>query len=197
MKDNTHYIVETKFWRRDVPYIHDENHNRIPLQADLVENTKKFEHKNVLEARIQAFTHYESILEVLYQGLGKTQTTDEQARIDMQHYLDSGNGILLGNKGSEFKMNSMDVHNRIQIYWVYNGVKFLIHGIHYLNDFELNKNPYDDELFETLDNLTIEYNYYKKNGRGHNYIDGITTFDGKIQTFLLTPVDWEKAINTN
>ena len=81
---STHYQIETKYWRRAVPNIHDASHHETPDKNDLVETVKEFYDESPIEARKAVFEHYHSILDVLYNGLEISQTTDKQVRIDLQ-----------------------------------------------------------------------------------------------------------------
>jgi len=191
-----HYIIETKYWRRQVPNIHDESHNETPTKADLVETKKEFHHVSPIEARKQVFQHYGSILDVLYSGLSKSQTTDKQARIDLQYYLDSGNGIEYMSKypDKKFKINSVDMHNRVEIYTVIDGVKTAIHGIRYLDYID----RLDYDLLEDLEGLILEYNYYLENDysiAGYDINVDFNSIGGVKESFIKTPVNWSKLVN--
>lgn len=190
-----HYQIETKYWRRAVPNIHDDSHNETPTKNDLVETKKEFHNALPIKARKAAFQHYNSILEVLYCGMGNTQTTDKQARIDLQQYLDSGNGIEYMSKypNKKHKINSMDMHNRIEIYMVVNGEKTAIHGIRYLEYTD----QLDEGLIEGLEGLVLEYKYYNENNYAtNNYENNIdlSPIGGVKTTIIETPVDWESLI---
>ncbi|QRM90774.1 hypothetical protein FG167_16515 [Lacinutrix sp. WUR7] len=191
-----HYQIETKYWRRAVPNIHDESHNETPTKADLVETKKEFHHVSPIEARKQVFQHYGSILDVLYSGLGISQTTDKQARIDLQQYFDSGNGIEYLSKYPEkkFKINSVDMHNRIAIYMVVNGVKTVIHSMRYLDYAD----RLDYDLLEDLEGLVLEYNQYLENdyaSEGYEINVDFTAIGGTVETFIKTPVSWKELVN--
>ncbi|MEO7282998.1 hypothetical protein, partial [Gelidibacter sp.] len=87
LKSSIYYLVEANYWRRAVPNVHDEFSVGFPTYEDVAETSTKFENTIPLVARADAFNHYFSIIDVLYDGLGKAQTTDAQARIDLQTYL--------------------------------------------------------------------------------------------------------------
>lgn len=191
-----YYKIETKYWRREVPNIHDETHNETPTNVDLVETLKEFHHETPIEARKQAFQHFASILDVLYNGLNKIQTTDKQARKDLQAYLDSGNGIEYLSKypDKKYKINSIDMHNCIEIYMVVNGVKTVIHGIRYLDYVD----RLDYDLLEDLQGLVLEYNTYTKNNystAGYEVNVDFTAVGGVKETFIKTPVNWNELVN--
>jgi hypothetical protein len=153
MKTNIHYLVEAKYWRREVPKIHEDNSVGAPTYEDVAESCKIFKNATPPLAREAAFNHYFSILDVLYDGLGKEQTTDAQARIDLQKYLDSGNAIELGNS-TKFK-TSLDFDKGIEIYMVIENLQentkeqFLIHGIRFLDY----PDRFDDGISDALQGL--------------------------------------------
>jgi hypothetical protein len=190
------YIIKTKYWRRQVSNIHDESHNETPTKANLVETKKEFHHGSPIEARKAVFEHYRSVLEVLYSGLGISQTTDKQARIDLQYYLDSGNGIEYFSKypDNKYKVNSMDMYNGIEIYMIVNSLKTAIHGIRYL-DYADNL---DVELFEDLEGLVLEHKHYTRNNypvKGFETSIDFTAIGGNKETFIETPVNWYELVN--
>lgn len=190
------YLIETKYWRSQAPDIHDESHNETPTKADLVETKKEFHHESPIEARKEAFQHFSSILDVLYSGLGISQTTDKQARIELQQYLDSGNGIEYLSKypDKKYKINSIDMYNRIEIYMVVDGVKTAIHGIRYLDYVD----RLDYDLLEDLEGLILEHNYYLKNNHstaGYEINIDFTTIGGVKETFIKTPVNWNELVS--
>ena len=193
---NIHYQIETKYWRREVPNIHDETHIETPTNVDLVETIKEFHHETPIEARKQAFQHFASILDVLYNGLNKIQTTDKQARIDLQAYLDSGNGIEYLSKypDKKIKINSIDMDNRIEIYMVVDGVKTAIHGIRYLDYVD----RLDYDILEDLEGLILEHNYYLENNHstaGYEVNIDFTTIGGVKETIIKTPVNWNELVS--
>ena len=198
MQQNIHYLVESRYWRRDVPNIHDETHNETPRKEDLVETKKEFRHEFPIEARKAAFQHFASILDVLYEGLGILQTTDKQARKDLQNYFDSGNGIEYLSKypDKRFKMLSRDdIHNRIEIYMVTNGRKKAIHGLRCLEYTD----GLDEEIIENLKCLILEYKLYKQLKYTTDNLEININFEpigGKITSILKNPVDWKKLMVT-
>ncbi|WP_055445560.1 hypothetical protein [Lacinutrix himadriensis] len=197
MNTNIYYQVETKYWRREVPNIHDALSDRVPTQSDIAETSTLYKNDSPLVARSAAFNHFNSIIDVLYEGLGTEQTSDAQARIDLQCYLDSGNGIEYLSKfpDKKFKMLSRDdIHNRIEIYVVIEGVKTAIHGLRCLEYTD----RLDEGIIENLEGLILEYKYYKNNQfaidkEGINIT--LETSDGKITSILKTPVDWKQLQN--
>lgn len=197
MKTNIHYLVEAKYWRREVPNIHDKFSVGLPTEADIVQTQTKFKDAYPLLAREAAFNHYFSILEVLYDGLGKQLTTDVQARIELQKYLDSGNALELGNT-TKFK-TSPDYDKGIEIYvFIENSEKkkeekFLIHGIRYLDYPE----RLDGGIEESLQGLITEYKYYRENA--YEVKDNLEALNleevgGERVTIIKTPFNWQKLI---
>ncbi|TYC17869.1 hypothetical protein ES677_00390 [Bizionia gelidisalsuginis] len=198
MNTSIHYQVETKYWRRDVPYVHDEFQDATPTFADLAETNTIFKNGPPLMAREAAFNHYFSILDVLYEGLGKEQTTDAQARIDLQRYFDSGNAIELGGKGATFK-SSPDNNKGIEIYMVIENVsdkttaKILIHGIRYLDYLD----RFDAGIQESLEGLIKEFNHYKQNGSAlHKNVEDLNleANGGEKVSIIKTPFNWGQLI---
>jgi len=197
MKTSIHYLVEAKYWRREVPNIHDENSVGTPTFTDIAESRKTFKNDSPLLEREAAFNHYFSILDVLYDGLKKEQTTDAQARIDLQKYLDSGNSIELGNT-TKFK-SSPDYDKGIEIYMVIENLQkktveqFLIHGIRYLDY----PDRLDGGIEESLQHLIKEYNYYKQNGHEvKNNVEALNLKEvgGEKVNIIKTPFNWQKLI---
>ncbi|MBQ0768299.1 MAG: hypothetical protein KBT58_03345 [Bizionia sp.] len=194
MNTNIYYQVETKYWRRDVPDVHDEFQDAIPTFFDVAETNTIFKNGSPLAARAAAFNHYFSVLEVLYQGLGKEQTSDAQARIDLQRYLDSGNAIELGGKGARFK-SSPDHDKGIEIYMVIENPlekapeKILIHGIRYLEYGD----RFDAGIQESLEGLLKEYSYYEQYGYAlnENREDlNLEAIGGEKVSIIKTPFNW-------
>lgn len=149
-----YYIVKSYYWRRAVPNVHDHRSKRVITSADRVDQIKKIEDCNPLIARKKAFEHYNSIIDVLYQGLSIPKRKGDNICIDMQAYLDSGNGVEYKKDNSKlrFKMNSYDQENEIAIYCVHENTKLCIHGVFYLDYIEnikdIKNEIYDDKTEE-------------------------------------------------
>lgn len=198
MNTNIYYQVESKYWRREVPNVHDAFQDAIPTFSDVVETNTIFKKSSLILAREAAFSHYFSILDVLYEGLGKEQTTDAQARIDLQCYLDSGNAIELGGKGNTFK-SSPDQENGIEVYMVVENLldktkdKILIHGIRYLDYLD----RFDPGIQESIEGLIKEYSHYKKNkhiiGKSIEHYN-FEANGGKKVSIIKTPFNWAQLI---
>lgn len=199
MNTRIHYQLETKYWRREVPNIHDELTVDLPSEADIADTSTSFENASPILARAEAFNHYFSIIEVLYDGLGKTQTTDALARIDLQVYFDSGNAVELGGKENRFK-SSPDYDKRIEIYMVVENPttklmeKSLIHGIRYLDYLD----RFDAGIQESLEGLTMEYNYYMQHGfevdKKHVEVLDLEAIGGEKVSIIQTPFDWGQIV---
>ncbi|MEO5790209.1 MAG: hypothetical protein ABIW77_06430 [Gelidibacter sp.] len=197
MNTNIYYLVESKYWRREVPNIHDEISIGIPTYTDIVETKTRFKNTSPILARANAFKHYFSILDVLYDGLGKEQSTDAQARIDLQTYLDSGNAIELGN-AAKFK-SSPDFDKGIEIYVVIENLsqksveKFLIHGIRYLEY----PDRLDPGIQESLQGLIKEYSYYTEKGLAlEEHVEDLNleTVGGEKVSIIKTSFNWQKLL---
>jgi len=202
-KDNVNvfYRVESQFWRRKIGNKLDNWINGIDISDAFVNTNQEFRHSSPIEARKAAFNHYQSIVEVLYEGLSKKYTNDYQARIDLQYYLNSDNDIELGNK-TKFKITD-DFLNGIGVYMILekplkgkknkvNG-KYCIHGIRYVDYID----RLDNDLIENLENLFLESQYYEE----YNYPTGkeqvLKHFDpigGNAEFYLQTPFDWDNLM---
>lgn len=196
-----YYTVEMRFWRRKIGNILENMINKIDYSDALVNTKKEFRHSSPIKARKQAFSHYESMIEVLYEGLNKEYKDDYQARIDLQHYLDSDNAVELGNT-YKFKISD-DLFNGIQVYMVVDkplkGMqakrdnKYCIHGIRYLDYPE----RLDENLIDNLKNLFIEHQYYEK----YNYtfekelvLQHFNAIGGDAEFYFQTPFDWDRLL---
>lgn len=196
-----YYIVELRFWRRKIGNKLDNWINKIDYSDALVSSKKEFHHSSPIEARKQAFCHYQSMIEVLYNGLNKEFKDDCQARIDLQYYLDSENDVELGST-SKFKITD-DFLNGIEIYMVADkpltgmqakkSNKYCIHGVRYIDYPE----KLDEDLIDTLKNLFIEHQYYEEydyptaNEMVLKHFDAI---GGDAEFYLQTPFDWDKLM---
>ncbi|WP_452228968.1 hypothetical protein [Lacinutrix sp. MEBiC02404] len=199
MNTNIYYQVETKYWRREVPNIHDALSVGVPTHSDIAETSTLYKNDSPLVARSAAFNHFNSIIDVLYEGLGKEQTSDAQARIDLQCYLDSGNAIELGGKDARFK-SSPDFDKGIEIYMVIEDSskktveKYLIHGIRYLDYLE----RFDAGIQESLEGLIKECNYFEQHrfslDKKHIEALDLKAIGGKEVSVLQTPFDWEQLL---
>ncbi len=202
MKTSTcHYLVETCFWRqahgtaRAVANIASQDH---PIQK----TRKEFVADEPIQAREMAFSHFSSIIYVLYQGLGGKFTTDEQARIDLQPYFDSDDAFEANasNPDRRFKV-TLDMMNGVEIYMVLtdpeavgNKVKkYSIHGIRYMDY----PDRLDRDLINSLESLAHEYCVYETfdySVRDYRQeLDLKRIGGGKVQ-ILATPFDWDQLM---
>lgn len=194
-----YYIVESRFWRRKIGDKLDNWLKGVDISDAYVNTNQEFRNNSPIEARKAAFNHYQSIIEVLYEGLNKKYTNDYQARIDLQYYLNSDNDFELGIGGSKFKVTD-DFINGIEIYMVVEkssneieivaNNKYCIHGVRYVDYTD----RLDNDIIENLENLFIENKYYEK----HNYstlkelvLKNFAAIGGDAEFFLQTPFDWD------
>lgn len=201
MDAKIHYIVESTFWKRKVGNRLDNFLNGEDLISAFVNTSKEFCNSSPIVARKAAFNHYQSIVEVLYEGLNKEYTNDYQARIDLQYYLNSENEIELGNE-TKFKISD-DFINGIEVSMVVekplnrkeikaNG-KYCIHGIRYVDYID----RLDNDLIENLENLFVENQYYEEYNYPTEKEQVLKYFDpigGNAEFYLQTPFDWDNFI---
>lgn len=198
MDAKIHYIVESTFWRRKIGNKLDNFVNGIDFSDAYVNTSKEFRNSSPIEARRAAFNHYQSIVEVLYEGLNKKYTNDYQARIDLQYYLNSENEIELG-KEPKFKISD-DFLNGIEVYMIVEkplkgkeiktNEKYCIHGIRYVDYID----RLDNDLIESLENLFLENQYYEEFNYPTEKEQVLKHFDpigGRAEFYLQTPFDWD------
>ena len=196
-----YYRVESRFWRRKIGNKLDNWIKGIDNSDAYVNGNQEFRHTSPIEARKAAFDHYQSIIDVLYEGLNKKYTNDYQARIDLQYFLDSENSVELGNE-TKFKISD-DFLNAIEVYMIVeepvkdkkskaNGTH-CIHGIRYVDY----SDRLDSDLIENLKSLILESQYYEE----YNYPTGkekvLKHFDpigGTAEFYLQTPFDWDNLM---
>lgn len=201
MKPHVYYTVEALFWRRKIGDKLDNWINGIDYSDALVNIKQEFRHSSPIEARKEAFSHYQSLIDVLYDGLGKEYIDDYQARVDIQYYLDSENDIELGNT-TRFKITD-DMINGIEVYMVVDNSledrivraktknKYCIHGIRYINYLD----RLDKDLLESLKSLFLEHKYYEEYDLflgNELVIKHFNKIGGGAEFFLETPFDWDR-----
>jgi len=193
-----HYIIDCLFYRKNIGDRFDFLVKKGNLDDALVKAQKEFRNESPILAREAAFGHFQSYLEVLYEGIHRKYASDEKARIDLQKYFNSGNGVeLMGSKPNKFKISD-DMFNGINIYMVIDipltkkekkEDKFLIHGIRYI---DYPDKP-DDEIISTIKGLVKECEYYELGqysfGQYYSFID-FDKIGGKVEAILKTPFDW-------
>ena len=156
---------------------------------------KNFEDADLRKARKEAFAYYQSLIDVLYETLGGSYTTDFQARIDLQDFLHAG---CTQSKTRIGKMAFDDnLFNEIAVYWVNGTEKRLIHGIWYRPKDKLHQ---PDELLASMgSNLIKEHAYYER----HNLpiedetLCDMTDLNLGFQFVLPTPFDWDGFADKN
>lgn len=190
-KMESHYEVHGLFWKeslRDTTYLENK-------QNKLCHITKTFADIHLYTARQEAFTYYQSLVDVLYEALGDCYTTDRQARIDLQAFLHAGCESSVTRIG---KMTFDDnLFNEIAVYWVNGTKKKLIHGIGYRPE----KEP--DTLDETIVtmgcNLIKEHQYYERHDIpfSDEILCDMTDIGCGFEFILPTPFDWDGFADDN
>lgn len=184
-KKKSHYLVHGLFWKGQM---HNANYHEAK-QDNLCSINKTFSDADLSKARKEAFAYYQSLIDVLYDALGSSYTTDQQARIDLQDFLHAGCAKSMTHIG---KMTFDDnLFNEIAVYWVHGTKKRLIHGIWYRPKDEIQQ-P-DEQLVAMGSNLIKEYAYYEHQ---HFPIEDETLCDMTdlnlgFQFVLPTPFDWD------
>ncbi len=199
MNPHFHYTVDSLFYRKNIGDKFDFLVNNGNLEEAFVKTQKEFYNDSPILAREEAFGHFQSYVEVLYEGIHKKFISDEKARIDLQKYFNSGNDVeLMKGKPSRFKISD-DLFNGINIYMVIDvpltkkekrGDKFLVHGIRYIE----NPDKPDDEIITTIKGLVKECEYYERGYYAFNNHYSFVNFGnigGKIESILKTPFDWD------
>lgn len=190
-KKKSHYLVHGLFWKEQM-------HNANYLKArknNLCSINKSFTDADFSKARKEAFAYYQSLIDVLYEALGDTYTTDKQARIDLQAFLHAGCSTAVTRIG---KMTFDDnLFNEIAVYWVNGNKKRLIHGIWYRPKENLHQ---PDELLTLMgSNLIKEYDYYESNHLPieDDVLCDMTDLNLGFQYVLPTPFDWDGLADEN
>ena len=188
-KKKSHYLVHGLFWKEQM-------HNANYLKArknNLCSINKVFANNDLCKARQEAFAYYQSLIDVLYDALGDSYTTDEQARIDLQAFLHSGCSTAVTRIG---KMTFDDnLFNEIAVYWVNGDRKRLIHGIWYS---PIEKLHQPDELLATMgNNLIKEHEYYEHYNLPFedDTLCDMTDLNLGFQFVLPTSFDWDDFNN--
>lgn len=193
-----HYLVETCFWRQAHGTARAIVNN--PAQDSPIQKTRKeFVADEPIVAREMAFSHFSSIIDVLYQGLGGKFTTDRQARTDLQPYFDSGDAFegSASNPDKKFKV-TLDMMNGVEIYMVLTDTdaigtrvkKYCIHGIRYMDY----PDRLDRDIINSLESLAHEYCVYETDGyamRDYKQKLDLQRIGGGQVQILATPFDWE------
>jgi hypothetical protein len=158
MKAAFHYTVKAKLIRQTKGN-----------ELDFEEISKKFENKNPIIARDEAFHYYQSWIDILLQHKGKEYVSDGEARKDLVTFIEPGASAKLQAGGKEIEFNNDSFGNGIGVYFVADqtvgdsvfnfglveaGDEVLIHGIGNLDM----KKYMIDHLFVFLQS---EFDYYK------------------------------------
>lgn len=199
MVGKIYYVVETLFWRVQIG-----NKLDFILNGDIKEaiqhSVEEFKDTSPIAARENAFNHFRSIVDVLYDGIGKNYTTENQARVDLQPYFNSGNSLeLLSSIPNKKFQLSEDILNGIEVYVVTEEPldgnreqthKHLIHSIGYADT----SNSNNEDVISCLKGLITEYKFYEKYFYPlNNYIEYLVldNVGGGCDAILKTPFDWE------
>jgi hypothetical protein len=200
MPPKFHYQLEALFYRKDIGNI--LNYLTNDCDDYITHYKKEFRNDNPILARENVFNHYQSIIEVLYDGIYKIYSTDEQARIDLQKFFNSGNDIELCDSSANPIKIGNDLFNGINIYLVIDtpftkslkqGDKLLIHGINY-NDYP---DRVDEEVVASIKGLITESECYEHCSYSTNNYVSFVNFDkigGNVESVLITPMNWETLI---
>ena len=186
-KHQSHYEVHALFWKEplnDASYLEDKK-NR------LCNFTKTFSNAKLYTARQEAFVYYQSLVDVLYEALGKCYTNDRQARIDLQAFLHAG------CKSSVTRIGKMvfddNLFNEIAVYWVHGSKKRLIHGISYQTQNE----TFDESIATMGHNLIKEHQFYERHDIScpKEILCDMTDIGCGFEFVLPTPFDREAFSN--
>jgi hypothetical protein len=162
---------------------------------------KEFRNESPIIAREQAFSHFQSIVDVLYEAMGKSFVSDEEARLDLQEYLNSGNDFeMFKNKSPEHRHKiSDDVFNGICVFMIIEDLttkkskKIQIHSINYLEYLE---RP-DEEIQNSLKGLIQEVQVYDQfdypYAKYHELI-ALHPIGGKVESIFKTPFNWNSFV---
>ena len=190
-KKKSQYLVHGLFWKGQM-----HNANYLGTKKDnLCIINQTFEDDDLSKARQEAFAYYQSLIDVLYEALGDSYTTDRQARIDLQTYFHAGCSKSTARIG---KMVFDDnLFNEIAVYWVNGTEKRLIHGIWYRPKEE--QHQLGEQFALVGSNLIKEHAYYE---RHHLPIEDETLCDMTdlnlgFQFVLPTPFDWDGFVEEN
>ena len=190
-KKKSHYLVHGLFWKGQM---HNANYHEARKDKLCCIN-KTFEDDDLSKARKEAFAYYQSLIDVLYEALGDSYTTDQQARIDLQTFLNAGCSKAKTRIG---KMAFDDnLFNEIAVYWVNGAEKRLIHGIRYRPKDEQQK--LDERLATMGTNLIKEHAYYERHALPieEETLCDMTDLNLGFQFVLPTPFDWDGFVEDN
>lgn len=198
-KTTISYSVESYFWKRDIGSKIEALVKGVDFNQYIQQSKKIFSDNEPIIARNKAFNHFQSLVDVLYEGIGKKYVNDKQARIDLQKYFNSGNDFELGSGSYKFKASD-DFFKGIIINMIIetNSIQKIIQ-IHSINYVDYLHRP-DDEITHSLNGLVLELKYYNAmnfrfgNLSMHIHLNNI---GGKTQEIIETPFDWEDYTQTH
>ena len=136
-------------------------------EIDFIEIEEKFEDKEPINARSRAFSFYKSLVDVLLQAKDLEYTSDQQARMDLQSFVDSGTSTTAEVFGKKIEFSDslgagigvfMVIDKPIdeEVFPDEEGEKILIHGIG--NSLEFRDDPVD--LIYGLEKELDYYNHF-------------------------------------
>jgi len=196
MNKEIFYTVETLFWRKKIgdklKFIFKGGNIK-----DAVQHTsKEFRDKSPIVARSMAFSHFQSIVDVLYEAIGKEYKNDKQARIDLQVYFNSGNNYEFRNTETGKFIIGEDFLNGITVYLNMKDEKegmsrkIQIHSINYLDDTD----QLDEEVLHSLDGLIEECKMYEENVlsvyQSFKFLN-LESLGRGFESVLATPFKWD------
>lgn len=188
-KSKSQYLVHGLFWKEQM---HNANYHETK-KSNLCSINKTFSDADFSKARKEAFSYYQSLIDVLYDTLGESYTTDRQARIDLQAFLHAGCSDAVAHIGKiTFDDN---LFNEIAVYWVNGTKKRMIHGIWYRPKEKMHQ---PDELLATMgSNLIKEREYYERNHLPieDDILCDMSDLNLGFQFVLPTPFDWDGFSN--
>lgn len=176
-----HYLVKAKLIR----FIKND-------KVDFIEINQTFTNDNPIEARELAFSFYQNHVDVLLQGLGKHYISHNQAKVELEIFLNSGK-IITWDEHPEIKV-PQSLGNGIGIYMIVDkpiagdqsGEEFIIHSIEFGGG----------GAHALMDGLINEYNYYNHYGYDFKHYKQVINFidEGEVEAdsneILQTPFDW-------
>jgi hypothetical protein len=200
-ENKIYYTVETKFWRKRIGNKLDFLQSGGDICDAYQRSVKEFRNESPIFAREQAFSHFQSIIVVLYEAMDKSFVSDEQARIDLQEYLNSGNDFeLFGTKSPEHRHKiSDDVFNGICVFMIIEDLttkkskKIQIHSINYL---DYPERP-DEEIQNSLKGLIQEVEIYEQFDypyENYHELIALHSIGGIVESILKTPFNWKTYV---
>lgn len=107
MKFPFHYIVKAKLIRQTK-----EN------EFDFEEVYKEFANENPIVAREEAFSYYQSLIDVLLENKNKSYISDKQTREDLVSFIEHGESIKLDVGTGKIEFNDDSFENGIGVYFI-------------------------------------------------------------------------------